>query len=443
MTQAAPLPSRHETQPVLVVGGGVVGISTAIWAQREGHNVTVIDKGTPEDRASFGNAGVLASASVLPVTMPGLLGKIPKMILNRSEPVFLRWPYLPRLLPWALRYLSHANEADARRIASALQPIIGTSLQDHLALADCTPALRHIKPCDFAVLYRDRGAFKADALGWQIRESLGFAWDLHDGADRTAYDPVLDAGLGCLAALKNHGQITDPGAYLADLRAHFTAAGGTITQAAVTDIMHTDGQVRGVMTDAGPIYGKAVAITAGAWSPLLTRKLGVKIPVEAESGYHLEFWDPSFMPRTPTLVPSRKLIFSPMQGRLRVAGAVEFGGLHNKGQDAVFDILRKATQSVLPGLTYSRETRWFGHRPAPTDSIPVIGPLDHIRGVFLGFGHQHVGLTGSARTGQILAQLLSGKRPNIDLSPYRVSRFVDTSPRKAAQFNAFEHMERV
>ena len=166
-----------------------------------------------------------------------------------------------------------------------------------------------------------------------------------------------------------------------------------------------------------------IAITAGAWSPLLTRKLGVKIPVEAETGYHIEFWDPSFVPRVPTLVPSKKLIFSPMQGRLRVAGAVEFGGLKNKGQDKVLDLLRTATKDVLPDLTYSKETRWVGHRPAPTDSIPIIDELSTVKGVFLGFGHQHVGLTGSACTGQILAQLISGKRPNIDLTPYSAARF--------------------
>lgn len=443
MTHPPPLQTQSDHLPVVVVGGGMVGISTAIWAQRERHNVTLIDKGAPEDRASYGNAGVLASASVLPVTMPGLLGKIPKMVLSRSEPIFVRWTYLPRLLPWALCYLSHANEADARRIANAMQPIIGSSLKSHLALSDGTPARRHIKPCDFAVLYKDRTAFEGDALGWQIRDRLGYQWTEHEGEGREAYDPVFGDHLGFLAALSDHGQITDPGAYMEDLRTHFMSTGGAILRANVTDIIHVGGRATGVMTDAGPVDAQSVAITAGAWSPLLTNKLGVKIPVEAESGYHLEFWDPSYVPRMPTLVPSHKLIFSPMQGRLRVAGAVEFGGLKNKGQDSVFDRLRKALNAVLPDLRYTKETRWFGHRPAPTDSIPIVGELPSIRGVFLGFGHQHVGLTGSARTGQILAQLLSGKRPNIDLSPYSVSRFVDTKPRAVPHSETVNFKERV
>ncbi|MGJ8609761.1 MAG: NAD(P)/FAD-dependent oxidoreductase [Octadecabacter sp.] len=438
-----PLPDqRQDSQPhVIVVGGGMVGIATAIWSLREGNRVTLIDKGAPEDRASFGNAGVLASASVLPVTMPGLLTKLPKMVLSRTEPIFLRWLYLPRIALWAARYLSHANATDVRRISSAMFAIVGNSLEDHLALSKGTEAEAFIKPCDFAVLYKDRATFLKDGFGWKIRSDLGFTWSEHEGANRGSYDPVFKKGLSFLAALAGHGQITDPAGYMEALRNHFVAAGGRILPADVTDILHEHGHATGVMTDQGPEMADRIAITAGAWSPLLTKKLGVKIPVEAETGYHIEFWDPSFMPRVPTLVPSKKLIFSPMKGRLRVAGAVEFGGLKNKGQDKVFDLLKTATKDVLPDLTYTKETRWVGHRPAPTDSIPIIDELSTVKGVFLGFGHQHVGLTGSARTGQILAQLISGKRPNIDLTPYSAARFTMRRKQSGPTLNTPQHKE--
>ena len=417
--------------PVLVVGGGMVGVATAIWIQRDGYAVTLIDKGAPKDRASFGNAGVLAAASVLPAAMPGISRKLPKMLLSATEPIFMRWTYMPRLLPWALKYISHANEADTRRIALAMQAIVGNGLEDHLALTDGTDAQHFIKPCDFAVLYKNRTAFEDDCLAWDIRKSLGFDWSEHADAARADYDPVFNDALTFTAALSGHGQITDPGAYMAALRDHFVKSGGKIIAAEVTDIRREGGRATGVMTKDGPIEGQSVAITAGAWSPLLTRKLGVKIPVEAESGYHMEFWEPSFLPKMPTLIPSKKLLFSPMKGRLRVAGAVEFGGLRNAGQEAGFRLIRAAMKEVLPGLRYARETKWFGHRPAPVDSIPVISDMPGIEGVYLGFGHQHVGLTGSARTGQLLAQMIGKRRINIDMSPYDVSRFLDakTSPR--------------
>lgn len=431
--------SRADT-PVLVVGGGMVGIATAIWLLREGLSVTLIDKSAPEDRASYGNAGVLASASVLPAAMPGMLRKLPKMVLSASEPLFLRWSYLPKLLPWAVRYLSHTNEADVRRIAAAMQPITAHSLENHLALAEGSQARHHIKPCDFAVLYSDRTAFFGDDLAWGIRRDLGFHWSEHEHAARAIYDPVFKETLGFMAALSGHGQILDPPAYMADLRTYYEALGGKILTAEVTDILHGDGSVTGVMTQDGPVAGRSVALTAGAWSPLLTRKLGVKIPVEAESGYHMEFWDPSVMPRNPTLVPSKKMIFSPMRGRLRVAGAVELGGLANSGRDAAYRLILSTVKEVLPGLSYSRVTRWFGHRPAPVDSIPVISDMPGLSGLFLGFGHQHVGLTGSARTGQLLAGMICGKHPNIDLSAYSVRRFIGKTRRITATIRAQNHM---
>lgn len=429
MTQETCIADQASTAPVVVVGGGFVGIATALWLQRDGQHVTVIDKATETERASYGNAGVLASSSVLPVTMPGLMAKLPKMLLNPNEPLFVRWSYLAKLAPWALRYLSHGTEAETRRIATALAPIIGNSLDDHLALSAGSAAAQRIKPCDFAFLFKDRASFEADALAWDIRKELGFHWTEAEGAARTEYDPSLPASYSFLAALPEHGQITDPGAYLDDLTDHFIASGGKVVHSEVTDVLHVNGVVDGVMTPQGPLKARAVAITAGAWSPLVTKRLGVKIPVEAESGYHLEFWDSSVMPKTPTLVPNKKFILSPMEGRLRVAGAVEFGGLKNTGRAAPFEAMKRAVDEILPNLRYSKETRWMGHRPAPTDSIPVIDELPTVKGVFLGFGHQHVGLTGSARTGKILADMIGEKIPNVDLNPYRVSRFMGVQAR--------------
>ena len=121
MSYAVTSASDQGNDPIVVIGAGFVGVSTALWLQREGRKVVLIDKAEPQQRASFGNAGVLAAASILPVTMPGLLGKIPRMVMSSSEPIFLQWSYLAKLVPWAMRYLSHANEKDVRRIATALK----------------------------------------------------------------------------------------------------------------------------------------------------------------------------------------------------------------------------------------------------------------------------------------------------------------------------------
>ena len=166
---------------IIVVGAGIVGVSTAIALQRMGRKVLLIDKTGPAAGASFGNGGVLASCSVVPVTGPGLLRKAPFMLLNKNQPLFMKWGYLPKLMPWLARYLSHANAHDTQRISNALMPIIGDSLNDHLALAKGTGAEKWIKPCDYLYLYNNRQAFDADAFGWSLRRSHGFEWDELEG----------------------------------------------------------------------------------------------------------------------------------------------------------------------------------------------------------------------------------------------------------------------
>ncbi|MFZ1725417.1 MAG: FAD-binding oxidoreductase, partial [Albidovulum sp.] len=155
----------------------------------------------------------------------------------------------------------------------------------------------------------------------------------------------------------------------------------------------------------------------------LAKQLGLKVPLESERGYHLELWGANIMPRAPVMVASGKFVATPMEGRLRLAGIVEFGGLDAPASAAPFALLKKGIRAAIPGITWQREEEWMGHRPAPADSVPIIGELDHIRGAFTGFGHHHVGLTGGPKTGQILAGLISGKKSNLNLAPYAPSRF--------------------
>ena len=148
-----------EAYSVIVVGAGMVGIAAAMRMQEYGHQVTLIDRAGPAGGTSFGNAGILASSSVIPVTTPGIMRKAPKMLFDPLQPLFLRWRYLPKLMPWLIPYLRHANMADTQRIAEALNPIIGQSLQDHQALAAGTPAERWIRPCDYTYIFQGQIGF--------------------------------------------------------------------------------------------------------------------------------------------------------------------------------------------------------------------------------------------------------------------------------------------
>ncbi len=409
---------------VVIIGAGIVGVSTAIWLQREGHDVTLIDRVGPAGGASYGNGGVLASCSIVPVTMPGLIAKAPGMLFSPDQPLFLKWGYLPRLMPWLGRYLRRTNETDARATAQAVFGIIGDSLADHMALVEGTGAEGWVVPSDYLFIYNDRAHYEADALGWKIRADHGFEWDELEGSAFHDYDPAFSSDLRFAARLAGHGRISDPGAYVTALADHVVANGGRLIRAEVEDVARDAGQVTGVRAGGETIACDSVLVATGAWSKGLAQKLGVDVPLESERGYHLELWEPSVMPKSPVMVASGKFVATPMDGRLRLAGVVEFGGLDAPPSQAPISLLKKSVQAAIPGLSWRREEEWMGHRPATADSIPVIGEVPGLRGAFLGFGHHHIGLTGGPKTGRLLAQMISGKTPNLDMRAYDPARYV-------------------
>ncbi len=412
-----------DKKTIAIIGAGIVGVSAAVWLQRDGHEVILIDKAGPAEGTSHGNGGVLASCSIVPVTVPGLLRKAPRMLFSPSEPLFMKWGYLPKLVPWLTRYLSHAKADEVDRIAAALTPIIGDSLNDHKALAEGTGAEKWLVPSDYLFLYRDRAHFEGDAFGWGIRRKHGFHWDELEGQALHDYDPVFSRDISFATRLADHGHITDPGRYVKDLAAHVEANGGRILRAEVEDVTRDAGKVTGVRAGGETIACDTAIVSAGVWSGPLAKRLGISVPLESERGYHLELVEPSAMPRSPVMVASGKFVATPMDGRIRLAGIVEFGGLDAPPSRAPFELLRKNARAALPGVTWKEEIEWMGHRPAPADSIPIIGEVPGISGAYMGFGHHHIGLTGGPKTGRFLAQMIAGRTPNTDTSVYAPARF--------------------
>ena len=408
---------------VAIVGAGIVGVSTAIWCLRDGHNVILIDRKGPGEGTSHGNGGVLASNGVIPVSVPGLWKKAPGMLFSPDQPLFLKWSYLPKLLPWLRRFLGHGTAEHVRHRAAAMAGIVGDSLADHQALAQGTGAEHWIHPADYVFLYKDRAHFESDAFGWQVRRDLGFDWEELDGADFKTYDPVFGPSIDFGVRCPNHGRIADPGRYVKDLAAHAESQGAKLVIGEVTDVARDQDRITGVRVGGETLACDTLVLAAGVWSKDLAAKLGVKVPIESERGYHLELYEPSVMPRSPVMVAAAKFVATPMEGRLRCAGVVEFGGLDAPASKAPIDLLRRQIREAIPGLTWKHEVEWMGHRPSVADSLPLIGAAPGTKGAFFGFGHDHVGLTGGPKTGRILSQLISERQPNIDLTPYSPARW--------------------
>jgi D-amino-acid dehydrogenase len=408
---------------VIVAGAGINGVSSAIWLQRAGHNVVLIDRDGPAAGTSYGNAGVLAAGSIIPVTTPGLLGKIPKMLFNRNAPLFVRWGYLPKAIPFLTRYLSHANLDHVRLYAKVMSELLYDTVDQHRALAAGTGAEKYITNDDYFFGYDSEEAFKADAFAWEVRKRNGLKFQVLNQGEFEHLDPIYKNQFKLVVANKNHGKISDPGAYIRTLAEYFVSNGGTLLKASVEGLIDGDRRLLGLKTDQGNFLADHVIFTLGPWSGGISKKLGLSIPFESERGYHIELVNPSMMPKAPIMVASGKFVVTPMDGRIRLAGVVEFGGLDAGPSKAPIELLKRNAVKLFPDLKYDRIDEWLGHRPTTANSLPLIGRINKYDNVLTGFGHQHVGLTGGAKTGRILAGLLDQDVPNIDLGEFDPNRY--------------------
>jgi len=410
------------TRQVAVIGAGIVGVSTAIWLRRAGIDVTLIDRAAPGTGTSHGNAGILAACAMVPVTTPGLIPKGPGMLLNRDFPLFLRWGHLPRLLPWLRQYLGNANDTDTRRIAQGLIPIVSDSVEQHKSLCTDLGLSDWVTDSDYCFAYKDRAAFDADGYVWGLRRDAGFAPDLIEGAAAHDYEPNLHKDITCIARMKDHGFIRDPGGYVAALAKAFIGMEGRILTTEVKDFDLSGGAVTAIQTTQGTIHCDDVVLATGVWSKNLMQKLGLNVPLESERGYHIVFEDATGGPARPTMIASGKFVATPMAQGLRCAGVVEFGGLERGSSKAPLDFLRRHAKATFPDLHATNEIEWLGHRPAPSDSLPLIGQIGQSR-VFTAFGHHHIGLTGGPKTGRLVAGLITGQPTNLDMTAYHPQRF--------------------
>ena len=410
-------------KPVVVVGAGICGVSTAIWLQRSGRDVVLIDKTGPAAGASFGNAGLLAHWAVVPVTTPGLWKDAAKYLFNPNGPLFIQWSRLPQLLPWLIQFMSNATDAKANRIAQNLDAILYDTVAQHKSLARDTGVDKWIADSKFSYAYADLAAYKADAYGWGIRNRAGFDPAILTGDEVHQAEPILSPDLQCLAVLEGQGHITNPGQYVTELCNYFVKAGGRFVQEEVVDIKQTEGRVSEVLTASDSISCSHAVITAGIWSKELMKNLGIRIPLETERGYHLIFENPSEMPRNPMMITTGKFGVTPMEMGLRCAGTVELGSHLAPPSKGPIKLLKTQAAKAFPELQYTGISEWMGCRPTPPDSTPLIGEIGNT-GVFTGFGHQHIGLTAGPKTGRLIAQLIDGQELNMDMEPFAPERFM-------------------
>jgi len=404
----------------VIIGSGIAGISTALTAQRAGLACCLIDALPPHsaDRASFGNAGILARGAVLPIVTRSAVASLRYYMTSSDSPVSFRYRYLHKWLPWTLRSLRHLSDAEMRRIAAAQDHLLFDTLEQHRALAAGTDAADMITECRLTYLYKSEADARADNQEAWVKKERGIrSEDIHR-TELHKNDPALSSDFTFGLGYPGHGWISDPGAYLNALYAGFQDAGGKVQIAEVSRIADD-----GVLLQSGQIVPAGqIVVSAGAKSAALLRPLGIRVPMIAERGYHLHIPNCPIMPPAPYLVEG-KFGLTPMRSGLRVAGTTEMSSITAPIQESRFEYLKTAVRAVYPEIDLSNVTTWVGHRPSLPDSLPCIGRLKTHPQIVCAFGGQHLGLTMGPKLGQIATDILREQPINADLAPYAPERF--------------------
>ena len=408
----------------MIIGAGVVGVATAAHLQRQGFRVTLIDRQAPGEGCSSGNAGILAFADVLPAVRPNVLLKIPGWLLDPLGPLTIRWSHLPQALPWFLAATANALPQRVAAITEARAALCRTVVDDFRDVLKVARASDLMVERETLRVFESEEEFGAEAHERQVKAEHGYTCAVYSGDECREMEPALAPHIVRGATHGGWYFVTNPLKVVQAMAQTVVAGGGEIIADDVTSIEIKDGKANAlILRQRGAIPVDRVVVAAGAYSKLLLKPLGESILLEAERGYHVDLKDPGIAVSRPITFARTPAVLTPMDGFTRIAGTDEFAGLDAPENWSRADALISNYRHILPGLTGTDPSRWMGRRPGTPDSLPVIGPSTKAANLWFNFGHSHLGLTWAPTAARLLAQLMAGKKPSIDMSPYRADRF--------------------
>lgn len=406
-----------------VIGAGIVGISCALYLQRDGHSVVVLDPAGAGEGASKSNAGLLSSGSCVPVSTPGIVRRVPGMLLDPLAPLAIRWAYVPRLVPWLIRFIRAGSPARVEAISVALARLLELAPESYTALTAGSVASRYIRPGGVLYTYETDASFAKARAGLELRRRRGIDFDILRGAELRRLEPALAPSITHGVFYPKTMFCTDPGGLVRALAQEFTGRGGQFIRDEVIDIEMGPKGPRSLRIRNGRQDVDVLVIATGAWSRRLAARVGGRIPLDTERGYVVDLPRPGVASRIPLLSGDYSFAITPMEAGLRLSGTVELAGLHAPPNYARAQKLVHAARRVLREVDAEGAVFSIGFRPSMPDSLPVLSRSPRYASVFFAFGHGHLGLTLGPLTGRLIADMVGERQPPVDVAPFRADRF--------------------
>ncbi|WP_189343585.1 MULTISPECIES: FAD-dependent oxidoreductase [unclassified Mesorhizobium] len=415
--------SNNAVIDIAIIGGGIIGICAAAFLAEAGLDVTVFDRTGICEETSSGNAAAFAFSDVLPLAHKGMIRQLPKWLADPLGPLSIPPVYLPKLLPWLVRFwrAGAPGKYEASLAAqSGMMKLAEAEWMDLLDRSGTRPMLREDGSLE---LYESEAEFRASMSGWAARERFGIGFRHVEGKDLADLQPGLSPRFVRGTFVPGWKTVADPKLLGKAVWAYAQSKGARFEMARIDRVAAGQDGATLTLADGSNRQARHLVIAAGAWSHLLARQLGDRIPLETERGYNTTLPRAAFDVRRQLIFSGHGFVITPLDTGLRVGGAVELGGIERPPNfDRAKALLRKA-QAFLPGLDPTGGREWMGFRPSLPDSVPVIGKAARSRSVIYAFGHGHLGLTQAAATGRLIREFVLGQTSSVDLVPFSPQRF--------------------
>jgi D-amino-acid dehydrogenase len=408
---------------IAIIGAGIVGTATAHALLDDGHEVLIIDREGPAFGPSQGNAGWIAHTDIMPIASPKNLKQVPRFLLDPLGPLAIRPAYLPRLLPWLVRFLLAARPAAFERSVAGTGALQVLAMPAWTALAEKLGIGNQIHRRGALFAFTDKAVLEEARIFARRQAALGFTVEFLDGHELRQMEPALKPGFAGASYLPDAAHISDPRLLTETLFEAALARGAIYEKADVTGIS-TGARPALIGPDGWQRVVDAVVVACGAWSKPLAAGLGDNVPLDTERGYNVSFPGLTGLTTRPIGFEGHGFVVTPLESGLRVGGAVEFGGLSAAPDHRRTKALHDKAGTFLTGLpAFGSGNLWMGFRPSLPDSLPVIGPASRNANVFHAFGHGHYGMTQAAITAKIVADMIARRAPCLDLGYYAPTRF--------------------
>ena len=418
----------RQSRSVIICGGGVIGLSCAYYLAREGWRVTVVERNAEgADTCAHGSAGFVSPSHVIPLAAPGMVWKGLKWMMSSRSPFYIKPRLDGDLMRWGWLFARACNERHVRRSAPVLRDLCLESRKMFVDWADITGNAFALKTEGLLNLCQTQEGLAHETHGLAaLANELGIEAQVLDAAQTAALEPGARLAVVGSVYFPIDAHIT-PRRLMAALPALLKDMGVKFSwNTSIYGWRAEGGRIAGVSTTAGDLFADEYVLTGGSWSPAMVAGLGLRLPMQAGKGYSLTIEKPRFQLSKALILTERRVAVTPMGETLRFGGTMEISGHSDNVRPERVEQIIAAARAFFPEITaadFAGLKPWFGYRPVTPDGLPYIGRLGRYANLATASGHAMLGLTMAPVSGLLIAELLSGRKPSVDLTLLNPNRF--------------------